>query len=144
MSFKLRKTIWIYIIYRDRFSELASINCQWIYKHRTQFVTQNFDFEWRGHSYGIQPDVDHFESSKAFDITGVDIYHPSQDDLTGIEISFGGDMAPPSIKTICSRNTSPSISALDSLSGAIKIARAFSHVASGACFDQNMLFLFNH
>ncbi|WP_160720454.1 beta-galactosidase [Bacillus sp. USDA818B3_A] len=63
------------------------------YKRPDQFVTQNFDFEWRGYSFGIQPSVDHFKASKAFDITGVDIYHPSQDDLTGIEISFGGDVA---------------------------------------------------
>lgn len=63
------------------------------YKRSDQFVTQNFDFEWRGYSYGIQPNVDHFEASKAFDVAGVDIYHPSQDDLTGIEISFGGDVA---------------------------------------------------
>ncbi len=58
-----------------------------------QFVTQNFDFEWRGFSYGIQPDVDHFAASKTLDVAGVDIYHNTQDDLTGIEISFGGDMA---------------------------------------------------
>jgi beta-galactosidase len=58
-----------------------------------QFVTHNFDFEWRGFSYGIQPDVDHFAAAKVLDIAGVDIYHPTQDNLTGIEISFGGDMA---------------------------------------------------
>ncbi|SLK06641.1 MULTISPECIES: beta-galactosidase [unclassified Paenibacillus] len=63
------------------------------YKQEGQFVTQNFDFDWRGYSYGIQGDVDHFDASKPFDITSVDIYHPSQDDLTGIEISFGGDVA---------------------------------------------------
>ena len=63
------------------------------YAKPNQFVTQNFDFEWRGFSYGIQPDVDHFAASKALDIAGVDIYHPTQDALTGIEISFGGDMA---------------------------------------------------
>ncbi|MFD1818782.1 beta-galactosidase [Pseudarcicella hirudinis] len=63
------------------------------YKRPEQFVTQNFDFEWRGYSYGIQPDVDHFAAAKALDIAGVDIYHPSQDNLTGLEISFGGDMA---------------------------------------------------
>lgn len=63
------------------------------YKQAGQFVTQNFDFDWRGYSYGIQGDVDHFAASKPFDITSVDIYHPSQDDLTGIEISFGGDVA---------------------------------------------------
>ncbi len=63
------------------------------YAKPNQFVTQNFDFEWRGFSYGIQPDVDHFAAAKALDIAGVDIYHPTQDNLTGIEISFGGDMA---------------------------------------------------
>jgi beta-galactosidase len=63
------------------------------YKHPDQFVTQNFDFEWRGFSYGIQPDVDHFAAAKALDIAGVDIYHPTQDALTGSEISFGGDLA---------------------------------------------------
>jgi len=63
------------------------------YKKPGQFVTQNFDLEWRGYSYGIQPDVDHFAAAKAMDIAGVDIYHPSQDQLTGIEISLGGDLA---------------------------------------------------
>lgn len=62
------------------------------YKHPDQFITQNFDFDWRGYSYGIQPEVDHFAASKALDIAGVDIYHPSQDHLTGLEISFGGDL----------------------------------------------------
>ena len=36
--------------------------------------------------------VDHFKASTAVDITGVDIYHPTEDDLTGKEIAFGGDM----------------------------------------------------
>lgn len=49
------------------------------YKHSHQFVTHNFDFEWRGYSFGVQPDVDHFAASEAMDIAGVDIYHPSQD-----------------------------------------------------------------
>jgi len=62
------------------------------YKRSDQFITQNFDFDWRGYSYGIQPEVDHFAASKALDIAGVDIYHPSQDHLTGLEISFGGDL----------------------------------------------------
>ncbi len=63
------------------------------YKRPDQFITQNFDFDWRGYSYGIQPEVDHFAAAKAMDIAGVDIYHPTQDHLTGIEISFGGDVA---------------------------------------------------
>ncbi|MFP5437237.1 MAG: beta-galactosidase [Bacteroidia bacterium] len=62
------------------------------YKKPEQFVTQNFDFDWWGHSYGIQTEVDHFATAKVLDIAGVDIYHPSQDKLTGAEISFGGDV----------------------------------------------------
>jgi beta-galactosidase len=63
------------------------------YKRPDQFITQNFDLEWHGYSFGIQPDVDHFAAAKAMDIAGIDIYHPSQDKLTGVEISFGGDVA---------------------------------------------------
>jgi beta-galactosidase len=63
------------------------------YAKPSQFVTQNFDLEWRGYSFGVQPDVDHFAASKPLDVAGIDIYHPSQNKLTGIEISFGGDMA---------------------------------------------------
>ncbi len=63
------------------------------YKKPTQFITQNFDFDWRNGSYGIQPEVDHFAAARVLDIAGVDIYHASQDHLTGAEISFGGDMA---------------------------------------------------
>ncbi|MEH7545804.1 beta-galactosidase [Neobacillus vireti] len=63
------------------------------YSQPHQFVTHNFDFEWRGHSFGIQPDVDHYEASKAMDITGIDVYHPSQSQLTGAEISYCGDIA---------------------------------------------------
>lgn len=62
------------------------------YAKPAQFVTQNFDLEWRSYSYGIQPDVDHFAAAKALDIAGIDIYHPTQDNLTGIEISLGGDL----------------------------------------------------
>jgi beta-galactosidase len=60
---------------------------------RDQFVTQNFDLEWRGYSYGIQPAVDHFAAARALDVAGIDIYHPTQDHLTGAEIAFGGDLA---------------------------------------------------
>ena len=63
------------------------------YARPGQFVTQNFDLEWRGYSYGIQPDVDHFAAARAMDVAGIDIYHPTQDALTGTEISFGGDLA---------------------------------------------------
>lgn len=57
-----------------------------------QFVTHNFDFAWRGWSYGVQPQTDHFAAAQALDIAGVDIYHPTESQLTGTEIAFGGDM----------------------------------------------------
>jgi len=63
------------------------------YAKPNQFVTHNFDLDWRGYSYGIQTDVNHFDAAKALDVAGVDIYHPTQDHLTGIEISFAGDLA---------------------------------------------------
>ncbi|GEO66364.1 beta-galactosidase [Levilactobacillus spicheri] len=62
------------------------------YKQPNQFVTHNFDFEWRGYSYGIQPDVDHFAASEPLDYAGGDVYHPSRKHLTGAEISFAGDL----------------------------------------------------
>lgn len=62
------------------------------YKRDDQFVTHNFDFEWREYSFGIQPNVNHYHASRSLTIVGVDIYHPTQDDLTGMEIAFGGDM----------------------------------------------------
>nr|WP_315399748.1 beta-galactosidase [uncultured Duganella sp.] len=58
-----------------------------------QFITQNFDMSWKGHSYGVQPEVDHWEAAKPLDVAGIDIYHPGQDQLTGAEIAFGGDLA---------------------------------------------------
>ena len=61
------------------------------YKRDDQFITHNFDFGWIGYSYGEQPGINHFEASPAVTIAGCDIYHPSQDDLTGAEIAFGGD-----------------------------------------------------
>ncbi len=51
------------------------------------------DYEWRGYSFGLQPDVDQFDAAAAVDITGCDIYHPSEDHLTGAEIAFGGAVA---------------------------------------------------
>lgn len=70
------------------------------YKRPGQFVTHNFDFEWKkfgadiaqdGYSYGVQPDINHYEASKYLTVAGTDIYHPTQDALTGAEIAFGGD-----------------------------------------------------
>ena len=57
-------------------------------------MTHNFDLDFRGYSYGVQSQVDQFAAAKALDVAGIDIYHPTQDHLTGTEIAFGGDMAP--------------------------------------------------
>ncbi len=70
------------------------------YKRKDQFITHNFDFAWKkfgaeiaqdGYSYGVQPDISHAEASGAVSLMGTDIYHPTQDELTGAEIAFGGD-----------------------------------------------------
>jgi beta-galactosidase GanA len=58
-----------------------------------QFMTQNFDLDWRGYSYGVQTEVNHWEAAKSLDVAGIDIYHPGQDKLTGTEIAMGGDLA---------------------------------------------------
>lgn len=62
------------------------------YKHPNQFITHNFDFEWHGTSYGLHPEVNQFEASKCMTVAGCDIYHPSQDDLTGAEITMCGNI----------------------------------------------------
>lgn len=62
------------------------------YRREDQFVTQNFDFDWKEGSYGVQPRTDHFAASRCLTVAGVDIYHPTQSHLTGAEIAMGGDM----------------------------------------------------
>lgn len=63
------------------------------YKRPDQFITQNFDFEWHNYSYGLQPEVDQFAAAKCMTVAGCDIYHPSQDELTGAEITVCGNIA---------------------------------------------------
>ncbi|WP_162944965.1 beta-galactosidase [Flavisolibacter nicotianae] len=104
------------------------------YKKPSQFITQNFDLEWRGYSYGIQPDVDHFAAAKALDIAGIDIYHPSQNSLTGTEISFGGDVAR-SMKGgqnyLVIETEAQGFAEWVPFPGQLRL-QAFSHLASGA------------
>lgn len=104
------------------------------YKHPEQFITQNFDLEWRGYSYGVQPDVDHFAAAKALDIAGIDIYHPTQDQLTGTEISFGGDMArsmKPGKNYLVIETEAQGFAQWVPYPGQFRL-QAFSHLASGA------------
>lgn len=103
------------------------------YRREDQFVTQNFDFDWKGHSYGVQPRVDHWEASRCLTIAGVDIYHPSQSHLTGKEIAFGGDM----IRSLMNGNyllletEAQGFPQWLPYPGQLRL-QAFSHLASGA------------
>lgn len=63
------------------------------YRREDQFVTHNFDYEWRDYSHALQPDADQFRAARAVTVAGCDIYHPTASHLTGAEISFGGDLA---------------------------------------------------
>ena len=103
------------------------------YLREDQFVTHNFDFAWKGHSYGVQPDVDHPSASKALTIAGCDIYHPSQDDLTGKEISFCGDMTRSLKKDnyLVIETEAQGFPEWTPYPGQLKL-QAFSHLASGA------------
>jgi beta-galactosidase len=103
------------------------------YKQPGQFVTHNFDFEWRGSSFGIQSNVNHFDAAKAFDIAGVDIYHPSQDELTGCEISFCGDVARSMKQSnyFVLETEAQAFANWVPYPGQLKL-QAFSHLASGA------------
>ncbi len=98
------------------------------YRREDQFITHNFDFEWRGYSYGVQPDVNHYHAAKALTIAGTDIYHPTQDDLTGAEIAFGGDMTRSlkRDKLPCSGNRSTGISGWTPYKGQLRL-QAYSH-----------------
>ena len=110
------------------------------YKKENQFVTHNFDFYWKkdalapfGHSFGVQPGINHYQASKATTLLGCDIYHPTQDDLTGSEIAYGGD----SIRSL--RNEQYLV--LETQAQAFRywtpypgqlMQQALSHIASGA------------
>ena len=62
------------------------------YKRPEQFITHNFDFEWHDYSFGLQPEADQYAAAKCVTVAGGDIYHPSQDDLTGKEITCCGNI----------------------------------------------------
>lgn len=103
------------------------------YRREDQFVTQNFDFEWRGFSFGVQPEVNHFRAARCVTIAGTDIYHPTQDALTGAEIAFGGDMAR-SLKGdnyLVLETQAQGFPGWTPYKGQLRL-QAYSHIASGA------------
>ena len=103
------------------------------YRRKDQFLTHNFDFEWCGYSFGVQPDVNHYHASKCLTIAGADIYHPSQDELTGAEIAFGGDMTR-SLKQdnyLVLETEAQGFPGWTPYKGQLRL-QAYSHIASGA------------
>ncbi|WP_295668578.1 beta-galactosidase [uncultured Mucilaginibacter sp.] len=105
------------------------------YKRPDQFVTQNFDLDWRGYSFGVQQDVDLFAAAKAFDVAGIDIYHPTADRLTGREIAYGGDIT----RSMKQNNYLVMETQAQSMAGNQELPypgqlrlQAYSHLASGA------------
>ena len=104
------------------------------YAQPHQFVTHNFDFEWRGYSFGVQPHVNHFAAAHALDVAGVDIYHPGQKHLTGREIAFGGAIT----RALKGGNNyfvletqAQGFAQWTPFPGQLRL-QAFSHIASGA------------
>lgn len=63
------------------------------YKRDDQFITQNFDFDWTTHSIGYQSQVDQYDASRCMTVAGADIYHPSNEELTGAEITVCGNIS---------------------------------------------------
>lgn len=63
------------------------------YKRDDQFITQNFDFDWTTHSVGYQSQVDQYDAARCMTVAGADIYHPSNEELTGAEITVCGNIS---------------------------------------------------
>lgn len=103
------------------------------YRKEDQFITHNLDFAWKGHSWGVQPDVDQYQTAKCLTIAGADIYHPTQDELTGLEIAFGGDL----IRSLKQDNyliletEAQGFPGWTPYKGQLRL-QAYSHIASGA------------
>lgn len=104
------------------------------YAQPGQFVTQNFDFEWRGWSFGLQPQVDHFAAAQAMSVVSIDVYHPGQSQLSGREIAFSGDVAR-NLKSGCNyyvmETQAQGFAKWTPWPGQLRL-QAFSHIASGA------------
>ena len=62
------------------------------YRRPDQFITHNFDYQWIDYSFGYHPEVNQYEAVKCMDVAGCDIYHPTQDNLTGAEITCHGNI----------------------------------------------------
>ena len=103
------------------------------YARPDQFVTHNLDFNWTGYSNGIQSEVDHDRVAECLDIAGCDIYHPTQANLTGIEIAQSGDQTR-SLKNapyLVLETEAQGFPSWTPFPGQLRL-QAISHLASGA------------
>ena len=103
------------------------------YRKEGQFITHNFDYEWRNFSFGIQPEVNQYDAAECMDVAGCDIYHHSEDELTGAEIAFGGAVAYALKKDnylVLETEAQGSFGWLP-YKGQLRL-QAYSHIASGA------------
>lgn len=103
------------------------------YRRPDQFVTHNFDYEWRYESFGFQPEVDQFQAAKALTVAGCDIYHRTEDRLTGAEIAFCGAIARGLKKDnyLVLETQAQGIFGCLPYPGQLRL-QAFSHLANGA------------
>lgn len=103
------------------------------YAREDQFITHDFDYDWRGYSYGVQPAVDQLQAARCLSIVSANIYHPTQDYLTGTEIAFGGDL----IRSLKGGNyliletEAQGFPEWTPYKGQLRL-QAYSHIASGA------------
>ncbi len=103
------------------------------YMRPGQFITHNFDYSWIEYSFGIQPLVNQHDAASFMDVAGVDIYHLTQDKLTGAMITFGGAVGRSLKKDNYLVLETQSQGRLDWLPypGQLRL-QAYSHLSSGA------------
>ena len=113
------------------------------YKRDDQFITHNFDYEWRqlgapgqqmGRSYGMQPDLNTHDAAAAVTLAGTDVYFPAGDRLTGQEIAFAGDLMRPLKRApyLVIESQAQAFTGWLPYPGQLR-QMALAHIASGAC-----------
>lgn len=103
------------------------------YKRDDQFITQNFDFDWTTHSIGYQSQVDQYDASRCMTVAGADIYHPSNEELTGAEITVCGNISRSLKKDnyLILETEAQGLTPWLPYSGQLRL-QAYSHIANGS------------
>ena len=103
------------------------------YKRDDQFITQNFDFDWTTHSIGYQSQVDQYDASRCMTVAGADIYHPSNEELTGAEITVCGNISRSLKKDnyLILETETQGLTPWLPYSGQLRL-QAYSHIANGS------------